>query len=135
MSQGKAHKSPQKKAYDLCSRKIPLAPELRKDDRAVLLKAKGRWELIAEGHVRADGVLGWGCAGRARQWDSGYVFGDKISCSDRLDVGLAVGGEKLGLTLGSWTEQLRGWMVALSNNMGTTSVKGTHFKKKIDSFI
>lgn len=59
----------------------------------------------------------------------------ETSCSDRLDVGLAVGGEKLGLTLGSWTEQLRGWMVVLSNNMGTTSVKGTHFKKKIDSFI
>lgn len=80
MSQGKAHKSPQKKAYDLCSRKIPLAPELRKDDRAVFLKAKGWWELIAEGQVRADGVLGWGCssAGRARQWDSGYVFGDKL---------------------------------------------------------
>lgn len=114
-----------------------MAPELRKDDKAVLLETKGQWALIAEGQVRADGVLRQGCssAGRERQWDSGYVFGDKISCFDRLDVGLAAGGEKLGLTLGSWTEQLTGWMVVLSNNMATTLVKGTHFKKKINSFI
>lgn len=50
-------------------------------------------------------------------------------------MGLVAGRKKLGLTLGSWTEQLRGWMVVLSNNMGTTLVKGTHFKKKINSFI
>lgn len=71
MSQGEACKSPWKKACDLCSRKIPLAPELRMDDRAVLLEAKDWWELIAEGQVRADGVLGQGCSSAGRERGSG----------------------------------------------------------------
>lgn len=41
-----------------------------------------------------------------------------ISCSDRLNVGYEEGKEKRRLTMSSWIEQLRGWMVGLPNNMG-----------------
>lgn len=61
-------------ACGVCSRKVPLAPELGTDGRAALWEQESQRELIADGQVSATGISDQASGGGEKQWIQSAVL-------------------------------------------------------------